>query len=280
MQSVTTVTALRAALKPWRQSGESIAFVPTMGNLHDGHIELVKTARHHADRVVVSLFVNPTQFAPGGDFDDYPRTLEEDRSKLREAQADLLFHPTVDEMYPADANTVVQVPSLNTILCGADRPGHFDGVATLVSKLFNSVQPHCALFGEKDFQQLAVIRRFVCDLNFPITIIGVPTVREPSGLAMSSRNGYLTADQKVTAALLYQTLCDAREAVIKNQTTGTLIEQQATQRLIQAGFRPDYFTIRRASDLAIPTEQDRQLVILTAAWLGRARLIDNVAFER
>ena len=280
MQSVTTVTALRAALKPWRQSGESIAFVPTMGNLHDGHIELVKTARHHADRVVVSLFVNPTQFAPGGDFDDYPRTLEEDRSKLREAQADLLFHPTVDEMYPADANTVVQVFSLNTILCGADRPGHFDGVATLVSKLFNSVQPHCALFGEKDFQQLAVIRRFVCDLNFPITIIGVPTVREPSGLAMSSRNGYLTADQKVTAALLYQTLCDAREAVIKNQTAGTLIEQQAMQRLIQAGFRPDYFTIRRASDLAIPTEQDRQLVILTAAWLGRARLIDNVAFER
>jgi pantoate--beta-alanine ligase len=278
MQIVKTVFELRSVIKVWRQTGESVAFVPTMGNLHDGHIKLVTEAKQHADRIVVSIFVNPSQFGPGEDFDSYPRTEAEDQTKLTAAGADLLFLPAVTDMYAADIKTTVSVSGLSTIYCGAARPGHFDGVATVVCKLFNMVQPDIALFGRKDFQQLAVIRTMVRDLNIPVDIIGVDTVREPSGLAMSSRNGYLSAQEKQIACQLYQTLCVARDAVLAGQPFAD-IEQQALNALQTAGFKPDYFAICRSDDLAKADSQDKQLVILVAARLGKTRLIDNVAFS-
>jgi pantoate--beta-alanine ligase len=278
MQIVKTVFELRSVIKVWRQTGESVAFVPTMGNLHDGHIKLVTEAKQHADRIVVSIFVNPSQFGPGEDFDSYPRTEAEDQTKLTAAGADLLFLPAVTDMYEADIKTTVSVSGLSTIYCGAARPGHFDGVATVVCKLFNMVQPDIALFGRKDFQQLAVIRTMVRDLNIPVDIIGVDTVREPSGLAMSSRNGYLSAQEKQIACQLYQTLCVARDAVLAGQPFAD-IEQQALNALQTAGFKPDYFAICRSDDLAKADSQDKQLVILVAARLGKTRLIDNVAFS-
>lgn len=279
MDIVKTVSELRSAIKAWRQSGESVAFVPTMGNLHDGHIKLVTEAKKHADRVVVSIFVNPTQFGLGEDFDSYPRTETEDQAKLTAASADVLFLPAVTDMYAPDAKTNVSVSGLSTIYCGAARPGHFDGVASVVCKLFNMVQPDVALFGRKDFQQLAVIRTMVRDLNIPVDIIGVDTVREPSGLAMSSRNGYLSAQEKQIASQLYQTLCVARDAVLAGQPFSD-IEQQALSALQAAGFKSDYFAICRSDDLAKAGSQDKQLVILVAARLGKTRLIDNIAFSR
>lgn len=280
MDIVKTVSELRSAIKAWRQMGESVAFVPTMGNLHDGHIKLVTEAKKQANRVVVSIFVNPSQFGPGEDFDSYPRTEAEDQAKLTAAGADVLFLPAVTDMYAPDAKTNVSVSGLSTIYCGAARPGHFDGVATVVCKLFNMVQPDVALFGRKDFQQLAVIRTMVRDLNIPVDIIGVETVREPSGLAMSSRNGYLSAQEKQIASQLYQTLCVARDAVLAGQSFAE-IEQQALNALQAAGFKlkPDYFAICRSDDLAKADSQDKQLVILVAARLGKTRLIDNIAFS-
>jgi len=279
MLIVNTVSELRCTIKTWRQAGERIAFVPTMGNLHEGHIRLVTEAKQHAERVVVSIFVNPTQFGPGEDFDSYPRTETEDQAKLAAAGADLLFLPAVSDVYTSDAKTTVSVSGLSTIYCGAARPGHFDGVATVVCKLFNIVQPDSALFGRKDFQQLAVIRTMVRDLNIPVDIVGVDTVREASGLAMSSRNGYLSEQEKQTAAQLYQALCAARDAVLVGKPYAE-IEQLSLSTLQAAGFKPDYFAICRSDDLAKAGSQDIQLVILVAARLGKTRLIDNIAFSR
>ncbi len=280
MQIVKTVIDLREALKSWRAAGLTIAFVPTMGNLHAGHLTLVEEARKKADKVVVSIFVNPTQFGVGEDFETYPRTELEDSQKLRGAHADLLFLPPVAEIYAPDAKTVVTVTGLSELHCGASRPGHFNGVATVVCKLFNMVQPDTALFGLKDFQQLAVILTMVRDLNIAIDVIGVETVREASGLAMSSRNAYLTESEKSVAPLLYQALCQAKEAILAAQQPFADIEQRARAILADAGFQPDYFSICRADDLSPATDKDSELVLLAAAKLGKTRLIDNLVFSR
>ncbi|MGZ8222422.1 MAG: pantoate--beta-alanine ligase, partial [Methylobacter sp.] len=280
MQIVNTVSELRDAVRAWRLARQSVALVPTMGNLHAGHLALVNEARKKADRVVVSIFVNPTQFGVGEDFETYPRTEKEDQQKLNAAGADLLFQPAVSEVYVPDAKTVVSVTGLSEWYCGASRPGHFDGVATVVCKLFNVVQPDVALFGLKDFQQLTVIRTMVRDLNIPVEIVGVETVREASGLAMSSRNGYLTAEEKTVAAKLYQSLCDARDAVLAGQQSYREIESRALLFLQESGFQSDYFSVCRVSDLKKAAKDDVELVLLTAARLGKTRLIDNVCFSR
>ncbi|WP_031430085.1 pantoate--beta-alanine ligase [Methylomicrobium agile] len=281
MQIVKTIADLRTILGNRRRAGERIAFVPTMGNLHAGHIRLVETARRQAERVVVSIFVNPTQFGPGEDFETYPRTEAEDREKLLAAGADLLFLPEIRNMYDPGAKTVVSVKGLSDLHCGAFRPGHFDGVATVVAKLFNIVQPDSAFFGLKDYQQLVIIRTMVRDLNIPVALVPVETVREPSGLAMSSRNGYLTETEKVQAAKLYQALLNAKEAVLSGGREAYAdIERQAQSFLAEAGFKTDYFSICRSSDLVAAVPEDREIVILAAARLGKTRLIDNIAFSK
>ena len=279
MQTVHTVAELRARVAAWKRAGERVAFVPTMGNLHRGHIHLVERARELAPRTVASIFVNPTQFGPNEDFAGYPRTLADDSRQLAAVGLDLLFAPGVAEMYPRplDEMTQVTVPELSGILCGASRPIHFRGVATVVSKLFNMAQPDVALFGEKDWQQLMVIRRLVADLDFPVEIVGVPTVREADGLALSSRNGYLTAEERAIAPVLYATLTASAERLRAGERDCERLASEAKARLAAAGFRPDYFEIRRARDLQSPADGDTDLRILAAAWLGRARLIDNLA---
>ncbi|QGU31985.1 pantoate--beta-alanine ligase [Thermochromatium tepidum] len=274
---VEHLAELRAQIRAWRASGERIAFVPTMGNLHTGHLSLVREAQTRADRVVVSIFVNPLQFGPHEDLDAYPRTLDADRRQLAATGCALLFTPSVDEIYPRgqDAQTRVEVPGLSDILCGASRPGHFVGVATVVCKLLNMVQPDVALFGEKDFQQLLVIRRLVEDLAFPVEIVAVPTVREPDGLAMSSRNNYLTPEERALAPTLYQVLRATAEKIGAGEAIARA-EQAGLEALAAAGLRPDYLSVRRAEDLAPAGPEDRALIILAAAYLGRARLIDNV----
>ncbi len=279
MQIVHTIQELRAVIHTWKAAGKNIAFVPTMGNLHAGHCQLVKIAKEKADKVVVSIFVNPTQFGVGEDFDSYPRTETQDQEKLQAIETDLLFLPSVAQMYSPDAKTVVSVAGLSRLYCGASRVGHFDGVATVVCKLFNMVQPDVAIFGLKDFQQLAVIRTMVKDLNIPVDIIGVETVREASGLALSSRNAYLTQEEQQIAPLLYQTLCTARDAILAGNDYAS-IEQQALASLQQAGFSPDYFHVCRSSDLAPAQISDTELVLLTAAKLGKTRLIDNLCFSK
>jgi pantoate--beta-alanine ligase len=280
MQIVNTVSELREAIKIWRSAGESVAFVPTMGNLHAGHLQLVSAAKKTTDRVVVSIFVNPTQFGAGEDFETYPRTEREDRLKLETVSADLLFKPAVADIYSPDAKTTVTVSDLSDRYCGASRPGHFSGVATVVCKLFNIVQPDRALFGLKDFQQLTVIKTMVRDLHIPVEIIGIDTVREPSGLAMSSRNGYLTDAEKSTAPKLYQALCAAQAAILAGNQAYVAIEQEALQFLQQAGFQVDYFSVCRRSDLKKAVVDDVDLVLLAAAKLGKTRLIDNIYFSR
>ena len=278
MQTITGIDDLRVAVRDWRESGSRIGFVPTMGNLHEGHLQLVRRARSLCDRVVVSIFVNPMQFGPGEDFDTYPRTLEADKAQLEQARADLLFAPAVDLIYPSGLNetTRVQVPGVGEGLEADSRPGFFVGVATVVARLFNLVQADIAVFGEKDYQQLAVIRRMVKDLCWPMDIEAVATVREADGLAMSSRNRYLSAGQRERAAVLYQTLCQVAEGVRGRQQAFAELEAQAIQRLEQAGFVPDYVSIRDAATLQ-PIETDNSgAVVLAAARLGRARLIDNV----
>lgn len=279
MQTVHTVAELRARVAAWKRAGERVAFVPTMGNLHRGHLHLVERARELAPRTVASIFVNPTQFGPNEDFAGYPRTLDDDSRQLAAVGLDLLFAPGVAEMYPRplDEMTQVTVPELSGILCGASRPIHFRGVATVVSKLFNMAQPDVALFGEKDWQQLMVIRRLVADLDFPVEIVGVPTVREADGLALSSRNGYLTAEERAIAPVLYATLTASAERLRAGERDCERLTSEAKARLAAAGFRPDYFEIRRARDLQPPADGDTDLRILAAAWLGRARLIDNLA---
>jgi pantoate--beta-alanine ligase len=276
MQKVTTIAALRALVGDWRQNRQSIAFVPTMGNLHAGHIALVENARRHADRVVVSIFVNPAQFGPNEDFDSYPRTERQDQEKLITGGADLLFLPGIDEIYPRSAQTRISVSGLSDLYCGASRPGHFDGVALVVCKLLNMVQPDLLLMGEKDYQQLAIIRTLVTDLNIPVQVLGVATVRESDGLAMSSRNSYLSVAERETAPKLYQALCSIRDAIAAgNKDFRSLIERQA-QSLSESGFVIDYFDVCRSSDLLPATADDKQLRILLAAKLGTTRLIDNI----
>ena len=262
----------------WRRSGEKIAFVPTMGNLHAGHLNLVQAARQQADRTVVSIFVNPMQFGQGEDFDAYPRTLDDDRTKLEAVGTDLIFAPEAGVVYPQGTRqqTRVEVPEISDILCGASRPGHFVGVATIVCKLFNLVQPDFAIFGEKDYQQLMVIRHMVNDLAMPVEIIGKATVREADGLAMSSRNGYLSADERQQAPLLYRTLQEIALAIKNGSCDYNRLEGRAIEALETAGFRPDYLVIRDADNLQSPKEKSTRLVILAAVFLGTTRLIDNL----
>jgi pantoate--beta-alanine ligase len=278
MQTVETISNLRQAIRDWRAQGLSIALVPTLGNLHAGHIRIVEEAKKQADRVVVSVFVNPSQFGPGEDFEAYPRTPEEDAAKLRAVGAELLFLPAAEEIYPRDpaAMTYAEVPGLSDILCGQYRPGHFRGVATVVLKLFNQVQPDVALFGEKDYQQLTILRRMVADLDIPVRIQSVATVREPNGLAMSSRNAYLTEEERAHAGLLYGSLSVAAEALQRGERDFDRMESERRLSLSNFGFKVDYFTIRRQGDLGLPGPLDRRLVILVAARLGKVRLIDSL----
>ncbi|MBF8745714.1 pantoate--beta-alanine ligase [Pseudomonas putida] len=278
MNTVKTVRELRAAVARARSEGKRIGFVPTMGNLHAGHAALVTKAAQRADFVVASIFVNPLQFGANEDLDKYPRTLAADQQRLLDAGCNLLFAPSVEEMYPDGmaVQTRVAVPQLSEGLCGASRPGHFEGVATVVSKLFNMVQPDLAVFGEKDFQQLAVIRAMVRDLNMPIQIIGEPTVRAEDGLALSSRNGYLTPEERATAPVVYRTLKQMGEAIVAGQVDFPALVEQGKQQLQTAGLRPDYLEVRHAVTLRPATFGDRDLVILVAAYLGKTRLIDNL----
>ena len=278
MQVIARPSELRARVNEWRRNGERVAFVPTMGNLHAGHGTLVTEARSRAQRVVVSVFVNPLQFGPNEDFAAYPRTPDEDRQLLESLGVDLLFVPEVDDMYPhGQASTSrVQVPELDSILCGAFRPGHFTGVATIVAKLLNLVQPDVALFGEKDFQQLMIIRRAVDDLCMPIEVVGVATAREADGLAMSSRNRYLSDDDRAVSPRIFAELDGTRRQIETGARNFEALERTGFEALKAAGFKPDYFSIRDASNLLAPSPQSSEVVILTAARIGRARLIDNV----
>jgi len=280
MQIIKNVCDLRELIKAWRTAGETIAFVPTMGNLHAGHLQLVTRAKAVANRVVVSIFVNPTQFGVGEDFETYPRTEKEDQEKLIAEGVDVLFLPAVDDIYMSDARTTVTVAEVSEWYCGASRPGHFAGVATVVCKLFNIVQPDIALFGLKDFQQFTIIKIMVRDLNIPVEIIGVDTVREPSGLAMSSRNGYLTAHEKKIASELYRVLCVTRDAILEGACNYTELENQAFAALQEVGFKPDYISVCRSSDLTKAAPEDSDLVLLAAARLGKTRLIDNIYFSK
>jgi pantoate--beta-alanine ligase len=278
---IAAPAALREQLQAWRREGLRIGFAPTMGNLHDGHLDLVRAAAARSDRVVVSIFVNPLQFGPGEDFTSYPRTLEDDLAKLAGEPCQLVFTPDEAAMYPrgrADT-TRVEVPGLSDILCGAFRPGHFSGVATVVARLFNLVQPELAVFGQKDWQQLAVIRRMVEDLAFPVEILGVPTRREPDGLAMSSRNRYLGPGERAAAPALYRALCAAGEALASGGRDFVAIQQAGMDNIQSTGLEPEYFEIRRREGLEPAEPGDSALVLLAAARLGRARLIDNLAVD-
>jgi pantoate--beta-alanine ligase len=281
MITVKTVRELRAAVARARSEGKRIGLVPTMGNLHAGHVALAAKAAQRADFVVASIFVNPLQFGAGEDLDNYPRTLAADQEKLLAAGCNLLFAPTVEEIYPDGmaGQTIISVPGVSEGLCGASRPGHFDGVATVVTKLFNMVQPDLAIFGEKDFQQLAVIRKLVRDLNLPIQILGEPIVRAADGLALSSRNGYLSAEQRAIAPQLYRVLSDLASALRSGQAEHAALLAEANARLAAAGFAPDYLEIRNPLTLRTATAADRQLVILAAARLGTTRLIDNLLVD-
>lgn len=272
---------IRTQVRAWRAKGETVAFVPTMGNLHQGHITLVKEAAKKCDHVVASIFVNPMQFGQNEDLDAYPRTLEADSQALTAAGAELLFTPTPAIIYPKGLaqQTYVEVPGISDVLCGASRPGHFRGVATIVCKLFNIVQPDVAFFGNKDYQQLLVIRTMVEDLSLPIEIIGIDTIREASGLAMSSRNGYLTVEEKAAAPALKKAI-DAMAKGIKQGISIEQVTEEAKASLTAAGFTPDYLEVRHADTLAKAETQDKALVILAAAYLGKARLIDNLRFDR
>lgn len=271
---------LRTAVRAWKREGLVVGFVPTMGNLHDGHLSLIHQATDRADKVVASIFVNPLQFGEGEDYSTYPRTEERDQALLADAGCDGLFLPTVEEMYPEGGLpvTIVEVPGLSNVLCGAYRPGHFRGVTTVVAKLFNLVDPDIAVFGAKDYQQLVLIQRMVEDLCFPVEIVPAPTGREDDGLAMSSRNQYLSEEERGIAPVLYRELSHVAGTVAGGgEPRGACDLAIAT--LEAAGFRPDYVEVRRASDLAEPEEGDTELVVLAAARLGKARLIDNVRFS-
>lgn len=279
MNKIIAVTELRQCITQWRKAGEHIAFVPTMGNLHQGHLSLVSKAKELADKVIVSIFVNPLQFDEQSDLSAYPRTLDADIAQLSAVECDAVFIPPVDEIYPTgmDGQTIVTVPNMDDKLCGQARAGHFDGVATVVAKLFNLVQPDLAIFGEKDYQQLLLIKKMVFDLNLPIEIKGLPTFREKYGLAMSSRNQYLTEQQRELASSLYRILNEIRIKLEGGSQNFFELEQQAIAELKQLGFEPDYVDIRQAGNLEPVKPSDKELRILLAARLGQARLIDNIS---
>jgi len=283
MQTISKTLALRAAVNAEKAKGKSVALVPTMGNLHQGHLQLVRRAREIADIVVVSIYINPTQFGANEDLDRYPRTLAKDKEKLFAENVDYVFTPTDYEVYPNGFENItrVHIEHLSNILCGKSRPGHFSGVCTIVCKLLNLVQPTHALFGEKDLQQLIVIRQMVSDLCMPIDIVGVPTSRETGGLAMSSRNGFLTDQQRDTANLIYQTLTTTRDAIINGNSEFLALCHLAKNALNDAGFDTDYFEIRELPSLAQASKnsQATTLAIFVAATLGTTRLIDNVFFN-
>lgn len=281
MLIIETLPLLRQQIRRLRMEGKRVALVPTMGNLHDGHMKLVDEAKARADVVVVSIFVNPMQFDRPEDLARYPRTLQEDCEKLNKRKVDLVFAPSVKEIYPngTETHTYVDVPGLSTMLEGASRPGHFRGVSTIVSKLFNLVQPDIACFGEKDFQQLALIRKMVADMGFDIEIIGVPIMRAKDGLALSSRNGYLTAEQRKIAPALYKVLSSIADKLQAGERDLDEIITIAGQELNEKGFRADDIQIRDADTLLEVSENSKRAVILVAAWLGDARLIDNKMVE-
>ena len=275
---LSTVSDLRVFLTLARGDGKTVGFVPTMGNLHQGHLDLVNKASDMTDVVIVSIFVNPMQFGPHEDFDAYPRSLKADCEALNNHPCDAVFAPTVREVYPKGVNTEIDLPSLSTILCGHHRPGHFKGVATVVTKLLNIVQPDVAVFGNKDYQQLQVIQTMVADLLIPVTIVGADTTREPNGLAMSSRNAYLSAEEKETAAMLYATLKRIGDTLRSDSQVSTTLKKEK-ERLTAAGFVLDYLEIRDAQDLSKSYVEADSAVILVAAKLGRARLIDNLVID-
>ncbi len=272
MQIISSIAALRAALKERTR----IVFVPTMGNLHAGHISLMQQARDHGDTVVASIFVNRLQFGPNEDFDQYPRTFQGDCDKLSAAGVDILFAPTESDLYPEPQEYVVEPPAIQNVLDGEFRPGHFRGVATVVLKLFNIVQPQTALFGKKDYQQLMVIRNMTRQLALPIEIIGGETVRAEDGLALSSRNGYLSTAERVEAPRLYRLLNEIRSALRNGETDTVKLENAAISALTAAGWKTDYVAVRQQSDLAAPKDLDVPLVVLAASRLGNTRLIDNI----
>lgn len=275
MDVIHTVAELRSRLS----KEPSIAFVPTMGNLHDGHIALVEEAKRHGSCIVASIFVNRLQFEPGGDFDRYPRTLEEDCRRLAAAGCHVVFAPDERELYPAAQEIVLSPPKSAAQLCGDFRPGHFQGVVTVVAKLFNIVAPHTAVFGRKDYQQLFVIRELVRQMNYPVAIVGVETKRDPDGLAMSSRNGYLTREERAEAVRLSRNLNRIKALVASGRRDFDALCESATADLTAAGWRVDYCALRNRSRLAPPGPEDRDLVVLGAAWLGKTRLIDNLEID-
>ena len=280
MLTVTTIADVRQHVSRWHEAKQRVVFVPTMGNLHAGHVSLIEAAREHGDKFVASIFVNPMQFGPNEDFAHYPRTPTQDSTMLEAAGCDLMFMPEVGEIYPngADQATRVVVPGISDILCGEFRPGHFEGVATVVAKLFHIVDPDVAVFGEKDFQQLTVIRRMVADLCLRVEIVGAPTVREADGLAMSSRNQYLDAQQRALAPAIYRQLTQAVAALKSGSRDFAGIDAAGRATLDGAGFRTDYFSVRDARSLAPAALATQHFVVMTAARLGKARLIDNVQY--
>jgi pantoate--beta-alanine ligase len=282
METVTTIETVRERVRAWHREGLRVAFVPTMGNLHPGHVSLIEAARRYGDRFVASIFVNPMQFGPNEDFAHYPRTPTDDERMLAAAGCSLMFMPNVAEIYPngSERATRVEVPGLSRVLCGEFRPGHFEGVTTIVATLFNIVQPDVAVFGEKDFQQLTVIRRMVADLCIPVQVVGAPTVRDADGLAMSSRNQYLTTEERRIAPRIYEILTGTAKRLQAGDSEFASMEREGCQALETAGFKPDYFAIRQAGDLSAPRPDTGHLVVLTAARLGKARLIDNVQVRR
>lgn len=282
MRTVNTLKELRAMVRSWRQQGKTIALVPTMGNLHEGHLSLVRKAAEVADIVITSIFVNPMQFGVSEDLDSYPRTLMEDQSLLVEAGNTLLFTPAAADIYPAGLaqQTKVVVPDVSEGHCGASRPGHFDGVATVVTMLLNMVQPDFALFGEKDLQQLTVIRKLVRDLMLPVEIIGGATMRDDDGLAKSSRNGYLSTEDRALAPALQQILQAIAKELQDGNTQFIQLSEHAKTELLKAGLRPDYVNIVNSQTLKPATADDRELAILAAVFLGTTRLIDNISLVR
>lgn len=280
MQIFHHVESVRAALKTERAAGKTIGFVPTMGNLHDAHIELVKIAQQHCDIAVVSIFVNPLQFGLNEDWDKYPRTFEADTAKLRTVDCNYLFYPDEKEIYPNGMaeQTRVIVPTMTDVLCGASRPGHFEGVTTVVSKLFNIIQPDVAVFGKKDFQQLAIIRRMVEDLCIPVEIIGGEIYRETDGLAMSSRNSFITQEERPKVNVLNRALNDAKSAIQAGDRDFFALEDTAKQTIVKAGFKVDYFNICNSKTLEPAANDDTNITILGAMYTAGARLIDNLTF--
>ncbi|AWL10869.1 Pantoate--beta-alanine ligase (AMP-forming) [Saliniradius amylolyticus] len=281
MQVIDQILTLREARRRWQVEGKTIGFVPTMGNLHHGHLKLVKEAKQKCDIVVASIFVNPLQFGPDEDLASYPRTLEHDLAALESLGVDVVFTPSVHDIYPRglEQQTFVEVPGISYMICGASRPGHFRGMTTIVCKLFNMVQPNHAFFGEKDYQQLQIVKAMVTDLSMNLTVHGVPTVREADGLAMSSRNNYLTTEEREMAPRLYKLLREMADLIHLGRRDYSKIISEYKQKLVEAGFSPDYIEIRAADSLLHPSHEDEQLVILIAAFLGKARLIDNIRVD-